>query len=162
MHDQPYTITISDDEMSAWLCFTTDASVPLIQLHEAIAAAGIVYGIDQFFLQDLADAHQPGYVYRIAQGSQPEDGLEYFFTRHLDRTPRRLANGQVDFYNLDIIQNVVQHQILVAQISPAERHPGQAVTGKTLAPSEQTLPLTRGGSKRRSGGGGENACCLNQ
>jgi uncharacterized protein (DUF342 family) len=146
--------------MAAWLCFTTDASVPFVQLHEAIAAAGIVYGIDQFLLRDLADAHQPGYVYRIAQGSPPEDGLEYFFARHLDRTPRRLANGQVDFYNLDTIQNVVQHQILVAQISPEDRHPGQTVTGKTLSPLAQPLPLPRAGTNVALGAEGETLIAL--
>jgi hypothetical protein len=141
MRDQPYTITISDDAMTGWLCFSTDAPTPLSQLHEAIAAAGIVSGVDKFLLRDLSEAHQPGHVYCVAQGSPAEDGLEYCFTRHQNRTPRRLADGRVDFYNLDTIQNVVQHQILVAQIPPAERQPGYTITGKAIPPTDQVVPL---------------------
>jgi uncharacterized protein len=145
MPDLPYAITISDDDMEAWLCFSTDASIPLVQLDTAIAAAGIVHGVDQFLLQDLAAAHQAGYDYRIAQGTPPKDGLEYFFTRHRARAPRRLANGQVDFYNLDTVQNVVQHQILVAQRAPDGRTPGRTVTGKAIPPRDQVFPLPRAG-----------------
>jgi uncharacterized protein (DUF342 family) len=132
--------------MAAWLCFATDTPLPLEQLHEALVAAGVVYGIDTFLLQDLAEAHQPGHLYRIAQGSLPEDGLEYFFSRHQERTPRRLAHGKVDFYNLDTIQNVVQQQILVAKVPPEARKPGTTVTGKVIPPSDQQVPLPRAGT----------------
>ena len=146
MQDQAYTLTISDDAMAAWLCFRTDALISLAHLTDTIATAGVVYGVDHFLLQDLVVAHQPEYAYRIAQGRPPEEGLEYSFSRQRDRAPRRLANERVDFYNLETIQNVVQHQILVAQIPVAARQPGRTVTGQDVPPSDHVLPLPRAGT----------------
>jgi uncharacterized protein (DUF342 family) len=142
---QPYTLRLADDEMEAWICFTTDVPVSLKQLQQDLAAAGIVSGIDHFLLQDLAEAHQPGEHYRIAQGIPPEDGLEYFFSRRREQAPKRLPNGQVDFYNLETIQNVVQQQILIAKIPPHASQPGKTVTGKLLPPAAQEVPLPQAG-----------------
>jgi uncharacterized protein (DUF342 family) len=143
--EKPYTLRRTDDEMEAWICFATDAPVPLEQLQQDLAAAGIVYGIDHFLLQDLSEAHQPGEHYRIAQGVLPESGLEYFFSRRRERTPKRLPDGQVDFYNLETIQNVVQQQILIAKIPPHASQPGKTVTGKLLPPAAQEVPLPQAG-----------------
>jgi uncharacterized protein (DUF342 family) len=146
MSEQSYSITVSDDAMEAWLCFATETPLPLAHLHDALAQAGVVYGVNDFLLQDLAEAHQPGYRYRIAQGTPPEEGLEYCFTPQPDRAPRRLADGRVDFYNLNTMQNVVRQQILVAQIPPDARQPGRTVTGTEIPPTKQVLPLPRAGS----------------
>jgi uncharacterized protein (DUF342 family) len=143
--ERPYTLRLADDEMEAWICFATDAPVSLDQLQQDLAAAGITYGIDRFLLQDLAEAHQPGEHYRIAQGVPPEDGLEYFFSRRRERTPKRLPDGQVDFYNLETIQNVVQQQILVAKIPPHASQPGKTVTGTLLPSAAQEVPLPQVG-----------------
>lgn len=145
MQEKPYTIRLADDAMAAWMCFATDAPLPLAQLQQDLAATGIVYGIDRFLLQDLAEARQPGEHYRIAQGHSPEDGLEYFFSRCRERAPKRLPDGRVDFYNLETIQNVVQQQILVAKIPPAASKPGKTVTGKVLPPAGQEVPLPQAG-----------------
>jgi uncharacterized protein (DUF342 family) len=142
---KPYTITIADDEMEAWICFHSDAPLPLERLHHDIAAAGIVAGIDWFLVQDLAEAHQPGQCYRIARGIPPEEGREYFFSRNQYRPPKRLPDGRVDFYNLDTIQNVVQQQILVAKIPPEACKAGRTVTGKEIPASQRELPLPKAG-----------------
>lgn len=145
MQEKPYTIRLADDEMAAWICFVTEAPLPLAQLQQDLAATGIVYGIDGFLLQDLAEARQPGEQYRIAQGLPPEDGLEYFFSRRTERAPKRLPDGRVDFYNLETIQNVVQQQILVAKIPPAASKSGKTVTGKVLPPTGQEVSLPQPG-----------------
>lgn len=141
-----YAIDVSPDEMTAWLCIANEAPCTLEQLEEALHKAGITYGIDRFLLQDLAEAHQPGMRYQIAQGRPPEDGLEYCFTLQPTHTPRRLADGRVDFYNLDTIQNVVQNQILVTKIPPVECRPGCTVTGKAVPPAPQEAALPEAGA----------------
>ena len=78
-------ITITDDEMEAWISFDSDVSVPFDQLLGELAEAGVVSGIDWFFLQDLAEAHLPGQPYCIAQGIPPEEGL-FLFREALDNT----------------------------------------------------------------------------
>jgi uncharacterized protein (DUF342 family) len=142
---KPYTITIADNDMEAWICFHSDASLPLERLHHDIAEAGVVDGIDWFLVQDLAEAHQPGQCYRIALGIPPEEGVEYFFSRNHDRSPKRLPDGRVDFYNLNAIQNVVQQQILVAKIPPEACKAGRTVTGKEIPASQREVPLPKAG-----------------
>jgi hypothetical protein len=146
MPEKPYAITITDDEMEAWIRFHSDAPLSLEQLHHDLTDAGVVCGIDHFLVQDLAEAHQPDHWYRVAQGIPPEEGLEYFFSRNQARTPKRLPDGQVDFYNLDTIQNVVQQQILVAKIPPEACKPGKTVTGKAIPPSRKEVPLPKAGA----------------
>jgi hypothetical protein len=143
---KPYSITVTDDETEAWICFQTDAPLPLAQVQDDLAAAGVRAGIDDFLLRDLAEARQPGCRYRIAQAIPPEEGLEFSFTLHQERTPRRLPDGRVDFYNLDAIQNVVQQQILVSKIPPDACKPGCTVTGKVIAPLRRDLPLPEPGN----------------
>lgn len=138
---KPYAITITDHEMEAWISFHSDMSVPFDQLRGELAEAGVVSGIDWFFLRDLAEAHLPGQPYCIAQGIPPEEGLEYFFSRDQVRTPKRLPDGRVDFYNLDTIQNVVEQQILVAKIPLDASKSGETVSGRTISPSHKDVPL---------------------
>lgn len=143
----PYTMTLSADDMTAWICFQTDTPMPLAQLQDDLAAAGIVYGIDQFLLADLAEAHQPGTSYQIAQGSPAEEGLEYGFCLNTERTPRRLPDGRVDFYNLDVVQNVLQQQVLVTKVSPELRQAGRTVCGEAIPASCSDMPLPKPGSQ---------------
>ncbi len=141
-----YTITLSDDNMAAWIRFHTEAPIPLAQLQSDIAAASIVYGIDQFFIADLAEARQSGQDYCIASGTAAEEGLEYGFSLRTTHPPKRLPGGRVDFYNLDTVQNVLQQQILVTKIPPHACAPGRTVCGGILAPSGREAPLPTPGS----------------
>jgi uncharacterized protein len=142
----PYTITLSDDEMTAWLCFHTDAPVSLTQLQNDLTATGVVHGIDQFLLADLAEAHQPGASYCIARGLPPEDGLDYGFSLSTERTPKRLQDGRVDFYNLNVVQNVLQQQVLVTKVPPSARQAGCTVRGTAVPPSDHDVPLPQPGA----------------
>jgi len=138
----PCTIRIAADEMDAWLDFHTDAPCSVETLQTLLGAAGVTHGIDMFLLQDLAAAHHPGRSYCIAQGTPATAALQYSFQRTQNLSPKRLPDGQVDFYNLGTIPNVGQHQVLVARVPVQERHVGTTVTGKTVPPSEvdEALP----------------------
>jgi uncharacterized protein (DUF342 family) len=141
-----YTITLGNDDMVAWICFNTDAPVSLTQLQDDLAAADVVYGIDQFLLADLAEAHQPGARYCIARGLPPDDGLEYGFSLSSERTPQRLEDGRVDFHNLNAVQNVLQQQVLVTKLPPAARKAGRTVRGADVPPPYHDVPLPQPGS----------------
>ncbi|RMF88691.1 MAG: DUF342 domain-containing protein [Nitrospinota bacterium] len=149
MQERAYTITLSPDEMQAWMTFATDQPLSLDQMLADLEAAGVRVGIDRFFLQDLAEARQPGQRYLVAQGIPPEAGVEYFFPLEQERKPRRLPDGRVDFYNLETIANVIQEQILVAKIPPEQRKPGQTVTGKPIPPDRGEAVLPAAGANVR-------------
>ncbi|MGE3536485.1 MAG: DUF342 domain-containing protein [Candidatus Tectimicrobiota bacterium] len=139
----PCTVRIAADEMAAWLDFATDMPCPVEELQMVLARAGVQHGIDTFLLHDLAIAHQAGRSYCVAQGTLPTAALRYTFPRMPQSTPKRLPNGQVDFYNLGTIPNVRQQQVLVARVPRAERRPGQRVTGQAIlaADQDESLPL---------------------
>ena len=141
----PYTITLSDDGMAAWLRFHTDAPLPLSQIHHDLTAAGILHGVDKFLLADLAEAHVAGHTYCIAQGTPPEDDLQYGFALQTTHTPRRLPDGRVDFYNLNTVQNVIQQQVLVTKIPLEACASGTNVLGQTIPPTGHDLPLPQPG-----------------
>ena len=145
MMEKPYTIRLANDEMEAWIRFDTEGPLALPQLWRDLENAGVGYGVDEFFLRDLAEARQAGQWYSIAQGEPPETGIEYFFARRPERTPKRLPDGRVDFYNLNTIQNVVQQQILVANIPAEARQPGRTVRGVMIPPGERDEPLPEAG-----------------
>jgi uncharacterized protein (DUF342 family) len=142
---QPYTLSITDDELEAWINFNSEEPLSLDHLRRAIASAGIVCGLDTHLLADLAEARQAGHNYRIARAILPEEGIDYCFSRTLERTPKRLPDGRVDFYNLETIQNVVKQQILAAKIPPELCKPGQTVTGKEIPPSRAPGSLPQAG-----------------
>ena len=141
----PYIITVSDDGMAAWIRFHTDTPRPLSQLHDDLTTAGILHGVDEFLLADLAEAHLAGYTYCIAQGTPPEDDLQYGFALQPAQTPRRLPDGRVDFYNLNTVQNVIQQQVLVTKILPEACAAGTNVLGQTIPPTGHDLPLPQPG-----------------
>ena len=51
------------------------------------------------------------------------------FNKKRDNKPKVLEDGTVDFYNLDLIENVVKGQDLVTLIPPVEGTPGRNVLG---------------------------------
>lgn len=141
-----FTVTLSEDAMEAWICFHTEAPVPVAELRAGLEAAGVVAGIDEFLLQDLAEAHRVGQHYCIARGLPPDEGLEFAFALTPDSSPRRLPDGRVDFFNLNTVQNVVQQQILVSALPPEARKPGLTVTGVPLPPPKHAVSLPKAGT----------------
>lgn len=141
-----FKITISHDDMKAWLYFYTDIPVVLSILQDFIADAGIVYGLDEFLLEDLAEAHEPEKPYCIATGSLPDEGLKYSFLLNPSTAPKRFSGGRVDFYNLGTIQNVTENQCLVTIVPPESRQPGYTVKGECIPPSSQATQLPQLGS----------------
>lgn len=141
----PCTVRIAADGMTAWLDFATDSPCSVDTLHSILGQAGVRYGIDTFLLHDLALAPQAGRSYSVAQGTPPTAPLQYCFPLLPQPTPKRLPDGQVDFYNLDTIPNVQPQQVLVARIPSAERQAGMCVTGQAIPPSHEEGALPRSG-----------------
>ncbi len=102
----------------------------------SLAEAGVSFGIDPDALA-RAVAEQPAEPAVVARGVQPTNGedarLEYGFRADGDRgRPQQLEDGRVDFYNLNLIENVSPGQVLVVKHPPTEGEPGVAVTGEPI------------------------------
>ncbi len=108
------------------------------KMQYALAAAGIAYNIDMGKLRELEAAPVYGSFIPIAAGYAPKDGVNgtaAFFVRteKPNMTPKIREDGTVDYFDLDIVENVKKGQVLCTITLPTEGTPGRSVKGKELA-----------------------------
>lgn len=152
-NDGVLVIDISDDQMKAYAILFPPLSngrpvtkdVIMVKLNDA----GIKYGIDHKMVQELCTAQKYTRCC-IAQGRQPQKGrdavIEYNFDVSQDLfKPQVTDDGRVDFYNLNVIQNVVEGQVLARKIPAVPGISGVTVTGKKVNPPRpRDIPLNAG------------------
>ncbi len=134
--DAIFSIDISKDEMKA----TITASAPAMSgaditpqmIERALKAQGVVAGIEDDKISEFVDNPVYNVPYEVAAGIPAVDGRDAYIAYDFETDPTKLrakesANGQVDFKELNLIQNVIKGGRLAQKI-PAERGKG----GKTL------------------------------
>lgn len=139
--DARAVITLSPDEMYAYLEIEPALGGKTLErkdIEAALAAAGVTYGIDWERVEAaLAEQDSPT-RHIIAQGKPPVDGrdayIDYRFNIEKERRPVELEDGRVDFYNIQMVQNVTPGQVLAVKIPAQEGVPGLTVTGKAVPP----------------------------
>lgn len=107
-------------------------------LEKALAEAGVVFGIDRETLKRVAG--QPAYHMEIpaASGIEPINGddgtITYQFeTGEKELRPKMKEDGQVDYKELELANNVRAGQVLCLITPPTEGTPGTSVRGETLS-----------------------------
>jgi uncharacterized protein (DUF342 family) len=141
LNDAYLSVEISDMGMKAFIKVTAPGpggcDLPAETIISFLRNNHIVHGIKEDFVRDFAD--RPIYQENtlVAEGTKPSDGrnayMQYNF--EMNQTKVRLRegfNGQVDFKDLHIIQNVVEGQPLAKKIPPELGTAGMSVTGKVL------------------------------
>jgi uncharacterized protein (DUF342 family) len=154
INDSMASVDIVDQEMKAVLTITPPGpggcDISFENLLSFLRNSRVVHGIKKDFLRDFAD--RPVYKHGVvaAEGTHPANGRDSYiqYNFETDQTKVRLRenfNGQIDFKDLNIIQNVVENQPLAKKI-PAERgSPGCTVTGKSIPPRNgRDIPLPIG------------------
>lgn len=133
-------VQISKDGLTALVAvFQPPEGSPPVTLEEArerLSRAGVVYGIDEAALSRVV-ASRSGTFEPVAFGKEPVPGLdgqiEYHFQTNLSQVkPSELADGRVDYYNLNLVQNVDAGQVLAVRTPPGEGIPGKKVTGEEI------------------------------
>ncbi|MCQ2612912.1 MAG: FapA family protein [Treponemataceae bacterium] len=134
--DSLITVDISSDEMRASITVSAPsmggAEVSPFHIKRVLETQGVVCGISEEKINDFVDTPVFGIPFVVAEAPHPVDGRNAYIAYNFetDRSKLKLKeseNGQVDYKELNRIQNVVEGQPL-AQKMPAER--GKA--GKTL------------------------------
>ncbi|HEX3033129.1 MAG TPA: FapA family protein [Bacillota bacterium] len=97
----------------------------------------VVHGVDEDSVQRAVDLTQAGEEVLVATGTPMEPGqnaqLEYNFrTSGMVIQPKELADGRVDFYNLDLVENVLSGAVLVTKKPLTNGVEGKTVTGRTI------------------------------
>lgn len=130
-------------------------------LDEALRKSGVAFGVDTELLERLSgEPNRYFHLYRIALG-QPvvhgEDGyIEDFFERDTKQKFVEDEHGRVDYFNLNLVQNVEKGGVICQAVPPKEGVPGRTVlnqeipckTGKTAAlPKGRNTEASEDGTK---------------
>ena len=156
--DALMAVDITDQEMKAWLYVTppgpngADLSVDVIVAF--LKNNRILAGIDETRIQDFVDRPIYKQNYLVAEGIKPQDGADahILYNFETDRSKIRLretASGNVDFKELNLVQNVVEGQPLAQKVLAERGKAGKTVTGKYLeAKNGKDIPLPVGKNTR--------------
>ena len=135
------TVEISENDLEAHARLTPPepggASLDLETAKKKLAAAGVVYGIDEIALAEMIETKEYVWSRLIAKATMPEDGLDgkviFNFSKD-ERTgrPRETEAGKVDYRSLDLFEPVEAGQLLVTRELATEGKPGMTVKGKEL------------------------------
>ena len=134
--DATFYVDISADEMKASIVAAAPAiggaEISADRILKMLDGQRVVVGINKEYIDSFVDNPVYGTPYVVAEGIPPVDGRDAYIAYNFetDRSKLRIKeseSGQVDFKELNLIQNVIEGQTLAQKI-PAERGKG----GKTL------------------------------
>lgn len=140
MKDAEIVIDTSKDKMEAYLTIYPPQGgkkATAEDIRQALAEKGIVFGIREEVISTALTLDQVSEPVVIAKGVEPLDGepakIQYnFLSKGMPGKPQELADGRVDFYNLNLIQNVDEGQILAVKTPATPGTPGSNVFGEEV------------------------------
>lgn len=139
--DAIFVIDVSSDELKATATINPPsiggADVTVEQIKKALTQQGVVAGISDEKIQALVDKPDYNEPVVVAEAVLPIDGKDAYITYNFetDRSKiraKQAANGQVDFKELNLIQNVVEGQPLAQKILAEQGKAGKTLYGRYL------------------------------
>lgn len=134
---EDFRIELSENAMEAYITVLSEGKViSEDKLLEILEENGIRYGILDDVVQKIATGKFVKRAILIAQGQIPYKGpdgwYEYFFRTNVERKPRVLEDGSVDFQNIEWFETVKQGQKLAYYHPAQEGIDGYTVTGAVI------------------------------
>ncbi|MDD5790193.1 MAG: FapA family protein [Spirochaetia bacterium] len=139
--DAIFVVDISKDELKATCTINPPAlggaDVSHSQIETALKGQGVVAGISDEKIEALVDRPSYNVPVVVAEAVLPVDGRDAYIAYNFetDRSKMRAkeaANGQVDFKELNLIQNVVEGQPLAQKMLPERGKSGKTLFGRYL------------------------------
>lgn len=139
--DAIFVIDISSDELKATATINPPslggADITPEQIKQALNQQGVVAGISDEKIQALVDKPSYNEPVVVAEAVLPVDGKDAYITYNFetDRSKiraKQAANGQVDFKELNLIQNVVEGQPLAQKVLAQQGKAGKTLYGRYL------------------------------
>lgn len=133
-------VEVSNDEMKAFMTLIPPKpggrDIDMDDVMEALEEKGVVEGIKEDVIQQTLEDEIYNVPVLIAEGIKPVNGEDAKIAYNF-RTEKKVhleedEKGQVDYRELDLVENVVAGQILATKIQATEGKPGKTVTGKIL------------------------------
>lgn len=98
----------------------------------------VIVGVDEEKLKEIFEKRLWNEAFVIAKGKpavDSQDGrIEYTFLGEKESSPHLKENGKVDFYNLNLVNNVKQGELLATIYAPVDGTEGVSIFGKVIAP----------------------------
>ncbi|MEW6202376.1 MAG: FapA family protein, partial [bacterium] len=146
-------VSISKDKMETTIIFSPPKGGRDVEMDTALAAlaaAGVKYGIKQDALENMIAQRWYNEKVLVAEGKPAENGedgrVEYLFNVEAS-TPRPTIaeDGSVDFYELNVVQNVRAGEPLAIKTPPTPGKDGINVFGETIpAKQGKDIPFPAG------------------
>ncbi len=139
--DASMAVDISNDEMSATIYVSppsmSGAEISPQAIKQALMTQGVVAGISEEKIAEFIDMPVYNASYEVAHAIEPVDGRDAYISYNFetDRSKLKLQEsdtGQVNFKELNLIQNVVEGQALAEKMLPQKGKSGKTVTGRYL------------------------------
>ncbi len=132
----------------------------LVELEEKLTADGIVYGLDKETLTTLVNSNWPVHKLQVAEGcpARPgEDGtIEYHIPVQEGVHPGRMReDGSIDYFDLNIIQNVKENELLASLVPPKPGVSGWKVSGEEILPPKLKEARLPGGKNTKTNEAGD-------
>lgn len=133
-------VEISKNKMEAYLSLTPMADGPPVtrqEIETALQQQNVIYGIRDDVIEMALEWQRTSQPLTVAKGAEPIQGqdakIEYKFrTGALTNRPTQLSDGRVDFYNLNLIDNVDEGEVLAIKKPATTGMPGYTVTGEEI------------------------------
>ncbi|MBR4600059.1 MAG: DUF342 domain-containing protein, partial [Treponema sp.] len=152
--DAIFVVDITSDEMKATATINPPslggADITVEQIKSALTQQGVVAGISDEKIQALVDKPAYNEPVVVAEALLPVDGKDAYITYNFetDRSKiraKQAANGQVDFKELNLIQNVVEGQPLAQKVLAQQGKAGKTLYGRYLeAKNGRDVPIPLG------------------
>ena len=145
------SVQYTSDGFRAFLQISPEIkSFPSLQdLKRYLQNNGIIYGVNENVLQDVASGRLVGNRVEIARGTAVTPGIpgkiEYLFNIDESGRPKELSDGRVDHHNLNFLINVKKGDPLAKRIPPKPGIEGKTIFGKVVpAPPVIDVKLQNG------------------
>lgn len=155
---QDISVTVSSDEMEAFIYVSDSSRLTKSNIMQALAFSGVKRGIQEPEINKLLRGKYKDKTVMVAKGKAATDGpdgwYEFFFRTELDRQPKLLPDGSVDFSEIQWYEFVQSGQRIAVYHNAEIGSGGYTVTGRVLLPRkgrERSVLVGKGFSLQEDG-----------
>lgn len=143
-------VYITASQLAAWLIVFPPVGegkeLNREMLDAILKESGVTYGLDKKLLDSLPSAkNRYFHLFLIARGREVVHGkdgyIEDFFKRTVKKKYEADEHGKVDYFNLNLVQNVEKGQPICRIIPPEEGIPGRTVLDEEIPYKEGKMPV---------------------
>ena len=135
---QDISVTVSSDEMEAFIYVKDSSKLTKAQIMSALSFSGVKKGIMEPEINKFLRGGFRDKTVKVAKGKAATDGpdgwYEYFFKTELDRQPKLLPDGSVDFSEIQWYEFIQAGQRIAVYHDAEMGEGGYTVTGRVLPP----------------------------